>query len=196
MLHYIIFLLIEITYFISPVNITNGELVYINYFLLTLGNQPTQKWLCAKEHQGIRVLIQYKDVIWYCQNRKSHCGDKTVVRSYLHNGISYTGKMASLYWISPLQIWCYINRPLLIMLSLKSTHNDTCALWCNDVLCVDLGQLAKTKRQWTKKNGITAGIWFSIKVLSYQQGPYSRFLISCISGKIAIRWMSWDTPHR
>ena len=31
---------------------------------------------------------------------KSHCGDKTVVRSsYLHNGISYTGKMTSLYWI-------------------------------------------------------------------------------------------------
>ena len=37
------------------------------------------------------------------QYRKSHCGDKTVVRSsYLHNGISYTGKMTSLYWISPL----------------------------------------------------------------------------------------------
>ena len=34
------------------------------------------------------------------QYRKSHCGDKTVVRSsYLHNGISYTGKMVSLYWI-------------------------------------------------------------------------------------------------
>ena len=34
------------------------------------------------------------------QYRKSHCRDKTVVRSsYLHNGISYTGKMASLYWI-------------------------------------------------------------------------------------------------
>ena len=32
--------------------------------------------------------------------RKSHCGDKTVVRSsYLHNGISYTGKMTSFYWI-------------------------------------------------------------------------------------------------
>ena len=29
---------------------------------------------------------------------KSHCGDKTVViSSYLHNGISYTGKMSSLY---------------------------------------------------------------------------------------------------
>ena len=34
------------------------------------------------------------------QYSKYHCGDKTVVRpSYLHNGISYTGKMSSLYWI-------------------------------------------------------------------------------------------------
>ena len=34
------------------------------------------------------------------QYRKSHCGDKTILRpSYLHNGISYTGKMISLYWI-------------------------------------------------------------------------------------------------
>ena len=34
------------------------------------------------------------------QYRKSYCGDKTVVRSsYLHNGISYTGKMSSLYWM-------------------------------------------------------------------------------------------------
>ena len=37
------------------------------------------------------------------QYRKSHCGDKTVVRSsYLHNGSPYTGKMTSLYWFSPL----------------------------------------------------------------------------------------------
>ena len=34
------------------------------------------------------------------QYRKSHCRDKTILRpSYLHNGISYTGKTASLYWI-------------------------------------------------------------------------------------------------
>ena len=34
------------------------------------------------------------------QHWKSHCGDKTILRpSYLHNGISYTGKMTSLYWI-------------------------------------------------------------------------------------------------
>ena len=34
-----------------------------------------------------------------CQYRKSHCGDKIVRPSYLHNGISYTGKTISLYWI-------------------------------------------------------------------------------------------------
>ena len=33
------------------------------------------------------------------QYRKSHCGDKIVRSSFLHNGISYTGKMTSLYWI-------------------------------------------------------------------------------------------------
>ena len=39
------------------------------------------------------------------QYRKSHCGDKTVVRSSsLHNGISYTGKTVSLYWIGALFI--------------------------------------------------------------------------------------------
>ena len=37
------------------------------------------------------------------QYRKSHYGDKTILRpSYLHNGISYTGKMTSLYWIGTL----------------------------------------------------------------------------------------------
>ena len=37
------------------------------------------------------------------QYRKSHCGDKTILRpSYLHNGISYTDKMTSLYWIRAL----------------------------------------------------------------------------------------------
>ena len=41
------------------------------------------------------------------QYRKSHCGGKTVVRSsFLHNGNSYTGKMTSLYWISP---WVLYN---------------------------------------------------------------------------------------
>ena len=52
------------------------------------------------------------------QYRKSHCGDKTVVRSsYLHNGISYTGKMASLYWFTPLNDMGRIGRT-------KKTHTQ------------------------------------------------------------------------
>ena len=55
-------------------------------------------------HIRTRALIQYKDVILPVY-RKSHRGDKTVIRSsYLHNGISYTGKISSLYWIRALDI--------------------------------------------------------------------------------------------
>ena len=57
-------------------------------------------WVCIN-----KVVLRYPGP-WFnikmssYQYRKSHCGDKTVVRSsYLHNGISYTGKMSSLYWI-------------------------------------------------------------------------------------------------
>ena len=40
------------------------------------------------------------------QYRKSHCGDKTILRlSYLHNGISFTGKTTSLHWIGALIIF-------------------------------------------------------------------------------------------
>ena len=40
------------------------------------------------------------------QYKKSHCWDSTVViSSYLHNGISYTGKTTSLYWINA-QVLC------------------------------------------------------------------------------------------
>ena len=46
------------------------------------------------------------------QYRKSHCGDKTVVRSsYLHNGICYIGKATSLYWIGPQDTWVGITKP-------------------------------------------------------------------------------------
>ena len=42
------------------------------------------------------------------QYRKYHYGDKTILwPSYLHNGISYTGKITSLYWIK-----AQVTRPL------------------------------------------------------------------------------------
>ena len=59
--------------------------------------QPTGPW-------EIWALI-FNIKMSSCQYRKSHCGDKTVARSsYLHNGISYTGKMSSLYWIRALDV--------------------------------------------------------------------------------------------
>ena len=46
------------------------------------------------------------------QYRKPRCGDKMILwPSYLHNGVSYTGKMTSLYWVRTLVIsinWLYI----------------------------------------------------------------------------------------
>ena len=51
------------------------------------------------------------------QYKKSHCGNKTVVRSsHLHNGISYTGKMSSLYRIGAL------------VFSTSWSNVDTCAI--------------------------------------------------------------------
>ena len=44
------------------------------------------------------------------QYRKYHCGDKTVVRSsYLHNGISYTDKMASYLGLISLCVVCWLS---------------------------------------------------------------------------------------
>ena len=62
--------------------------------------------------QGTRIIAPAMATRWHIpgawfnikmksyQYRKSHCGDKTILRpSYLHNGIPNTGKMTSLYWI-------------------------------------------------------------------------------------------------
>ena len=67
------------------------------------------------------------------QYRKSHCGDKTVVRSsYLHNGISYTGKMSSLYWIRP---WCPCIMIIPIWLTILQTSRW---YFCDSGLMVNL----------------------------------------------------------
>ena len=56
--------------------------------------------LCWNDPLG---LIEYKDAILAVLYKKTHCGDKTILRpSYLHNGISFIGKTTSLYWIRAL----------------------------------------------------------------------------------------------
>ena len=67
------------------------HICYQNYIKITLYSQCLHRlpggWFNIK-------MLSY-------QYRKSHCGDKMILRpSYLHNGISYAGKMTSLYWIS------------------------------------------------------------------------------------------------
>ena len=60
------------------------------------------------------------------QYRKPHCGDKTVIRSsYLQNGISYTGKTTSLYWIRAL-----FNCWLLSWKKYLQFCNHHCVCWC------------------------------------------------------------------
>ena len=70
------------------------------------------------------------------QYRKSHCGDKMVVRSsYLHNEISYAGKMASLYWISSLVSSC---------LSLDQCLSDFLCLTHNTLVRWEMSVLIKS----------------------------------------------------
>ena len=53
---------------------------------------------------GGRINIRMSSYLY----KKYHCGDKTILRpSYLHNGISYTDKLSSLYWIGPLVFCSY-----------------------------------------------------------------------------------------
>ena len=65
----------------------------------------TRDFVTRENHWQIASLVTQKSLFTVThalffisyQCRKSHCGDKTIVRpSYLHNGISYTGKTTSL----------------------------------------------------------------------------------------------------
>ena len=65
------------------------------YFKLYYTYQLQQR-LTGCRRSGPRFNINMSSY----QYRKSHCGDKTVERSfYLHNGISYTGKTIYFYWV-------------------------------------------------------------------------------------------------
>ena len=80
------------------------------------GSALLQMRTCVPE-AGARFIIKMSSY----QYGKSHCGDKTVVRSsYLHNGISYTGKTTYLYWIGALVSIGGIS---------KFIPQDT--VWCN-----------------------------------------------------------------
>ena len=69
------------------------------------------------------------------QYRNSHRGDKTILRpSYLHNGISFTGKMASLYWMWALGL---LANWVLIALVLDFLFWYCIALVAKQLLCIN-----------------------------------------------------------
>ena len=66
--------------------------------------------LRKKTHQKLSAGLWFNKKMSSYQYRKSHCGDKTILRpSYLHNGISYTGKTTSLYWIGAQMVFVAAN---------------------------------------------------------------------------------------
>ena len=81
-------------------------LFFIYHMCIRLQTHLNLHWICfhsrwTVNHPGSRFNIR---ILSY-QYRKSHCWDKTVVRSsYLYNGISSTGKITSLYWIRVLTV--------------------------------------------------------------------------------------------
>ena len=84
------------------------------------------------------------------QYRKSHCGDKMVVRSsYLHNGISHTGKMSSLYWIGA-------QKSFFVIVDITSCTLLSCNLLINVVALhwmLHSGVIGTTKFNWKNLNG-------------------------------------------
>ena len=98
---------------IGPLGTNFSEiLIEIQTFSLKKIHLKMSSAKCCSFRLGLNVLILYYHTgPWFnikmlsYQDRKSHCGDNTILRpSYLHNGISITGKTTSLYWIRALVI--------------------------------------------------------------------------------------------
>ena len=95
---------------------------YPSMFLFSPRSHDTNTYGSLAQGPGPRFNIK----MYSYQYRKSHCGDKTVVKSsYLHNGISYTGKMSSLYWISPQDSFFFVY----------SISQEICTRFCCALLC-------------------------------------------------------------
>ena len=79
--------------------------LWLNCYVTAPRHYLNQCLLIIKKFYGIHLRAispgsQFNIRMTSYQYRESHCGDKTILRpSYLHNGISYTGKITSLYWI-------------------------------------------------------------------------------------------------
>ena len=84
--------------------------------------------LVLSHRNEIWGLIQYK--IPSYQYRKSHCGDEAILRPFfLHNRVSYTGKIACLYWIRTQDVNPYIAYHKLLHLIILYKSCSDCSLF-------------------------------------------------------------------
>ena len=108
-----------------------SNVVFFVFFLLFLLLVWTSYWTnsqvtvtgelrCSDAHDMASVMIadimptKNLNIKMSYQYRNCHYGDKMILRpSYLHNSISFTGKMTSLYWIRALviqEIWASADK--------------------------------------------------------------------------------------
>ena len=123
-------------HFLNENNSSRISLKFVIYGSII--SQHWSRWLVGAE-QATGPWFNIKMSSY--QYRKSHCGDKTVVRSsHLHNGISYTGKMSSLYWIGAQDViwineWWHIVYRCISVTSLRwnNTPISSCGVrWMNN----------------------------------------------------------------
>ena len=106
------------------------------------------------------------------QYRNSHCGDKTILRpSYLHNGISYTGKTTSLYWIRA-QI-LNIESVKVWVTRLPSLSHPPLSMWRHRVTCLPPKNASAPWRGPGSR-------WLHIMIW---QVSYIQYLLSCLKSQ-------------
>ena len=107
------------------------------------------------------------------QYRKSHCGDKTVVRSsYLHNGISYTGRMSSLYWIRAQMCSFFYSWPGMIFANSSQVKKPNPLTHCGLMMPYgNIGLAQHWLRKWPLAWQHQAITWTSVDLSSEVSSP-------------------------
>ena len=140
------------------------------------------------------------------QDRKSNCGDKTVVRSsYLNNGISYTCKMSSLYWNRTQELHLFITdmlmHPFQHLRNFFHQHQSITAFWlvfstflCKKI-CLHIGhQVINISKSWCanvilQKLAFPCTNWLLVDIVN--PGPHLCYLKAVGLPECWVIWQQW-----
>ena len=85
--------------------------------------------LGANESKLVIQLGPCFNIKMFYQYRKSHRGDKTIIRlSYLHNGISYLGTTTSIYWNGSLIVFVQVLYVLQLHIDNEGSQANVCSI--------------------------------------------------------------------